>query len=570
MSLRYLTLIALCCLLPLRANAETAGPGSGAGPLGKPAEQSIGDRLLSIHESIKAADAERAALKQHLSKAPTEAEATEVVQDLKRLTRRLEELNTAFEELATGGTSIAAIEKAVEKKPVDWKQELEDIVRPILEVLKRMTERPRRIEHLRGERELYEDRLVTADRAIAQIGENIGETETAAVKQALVALRKEWASRRADAESGLQLVTDQLQRLLAPEADEGPGVAAALRDFFSGRGLSLLLALTSFTLTYALLAAIGRRLDRVWLRRYDAGGHRFVKVAGILFGFLSVAASFFAAMLVLYVRGDWLILGLLILFLFGLVLALRNALPRYVDEMRILLNMGGVREGERVVYNGIPWQIRSLNVFSTLHNPLLRGGRIRVPIDAIGALQSRQYAKEEPWFPSRENDYVILDSDLFGKVLIQTPEVVQLQVAGATKTFGVAHYLSQNPRDLSLGGFAVPLSFGLDYRHQAEILTAIVPEMRAHLEERLAEQVFRPHLKDLVVEFNEAASSALNLIIVGVFEGAAAEHYWAIRRFLQRTAVEACNRRGWNIPFDQLTVHLEGCVDTATSPSLAE
>jgi hypothetical protein len=43
---------------------------------------------------------------------------------------------------------------------------------------------------------------------------------------------------------------------------------------------------------------------------------------------------------------------------------------------------------------------------------------------------------------------------------------------------------------------------------------------------------------------------------VAVFEGAAAEHYWSIRRFLQRTAVDACNRYGWTIPFDQLTLHI--------------
>jgi hypothetical protein len=171
-------------------------------------------------------------------------------------------------------------------------------------------------------------------------------------------------------------------------------------------------------------------------------------------------------------------------------------------------------------------------------------------------LQSRQYVKDEPWFPSRQNDFVILDGDVYGKVLLQTPEMVQLQVAGSAKTFAVADYLAQHPRNLSLSGFAIPLTFGLDYRHQADILTSIVGRMREYLQTRIGEQAYGQHLKDLIVDFNEAASSSLNLIIVAVFEGAAAEQYWSIRRFLQRTAVDACNRYGWTIPFDQLTLHL--------------
>jgi hypothetical protein len=58
------------------------------------------------------------------------------------------------------------------------------------------------------------------------------------------------------------------------------------------------------------------------------------------------------------------------------------------------------------------------------------------------------------------------------------------------------------------------------------------------------------------VEFNEAASSSLNLLLVAGFTGAGAEYYWSIRRFLQRASVSACNQYGWTIPFDQLTVHL--------------
>jgi hypothetical protein len=562
---RLVTFLGLMCLLSAQSlwGADGSGPpppaqtdAPAAATEAQKPTPSREERLATILKSIKAAEAERAQIQKRLKAASTESEKKDAQEDVKRITQRLDELNTSFEELATGGMSVAALEKESEQKPADWKQELEDIVRPLLNEVKRMTERPRTIDRLRSEQTLYQDRVAAADKAIAGIDATLAQTDSAAVKKVLVSLRQDWKSHRADAASRLQLVKGQLERLLAPGQDDGRTLIVALRTFFSGRGLSALLAVGGFAVTYLMLVSVAGLLGRLFLRRREPKTRRLAKVGSILFRVFAFLVALLAAMAILYVRGDWLILALLLLVMFGLVLALRSSLPRYMDELRVLLNLGGVREGERILYKGIPWRIKSLNFYSTLHNPLLRGGTVRVPIAEMADLQSRQFVKEEPWFPSRENDFVILDGDVFGKVLLQTPEMVQLQVIGSVKTFTVADYLAQHPRNLSQDGFAVPLSFGLDYRHQADILTEIVTRMRAYIQEHIDGQVFRPNLKDLLVDFNEAASSSLNLIIVAVFDGAAAEHYWSIRRFLQRTAVDACNRYGWTIPFDQLTLHI--------------
>jgi ribosomal protein S15P/S13E len=555
-----LTLLGLLALSLPGLAAETPGGAQAAQPgpvqaFPAPAP-SVGERLLGILASIETAEAERAAVRASLPADASESEVTEVQGDLKRIERRLGELRASFADLATGGATVEQLEQLQQAKPFNWQAELEEILMPLLEGVKRMTERPRTIERLRSERAAYQARLAMADRAIARIRQTQAQTDAEAVQEVIRSLEQDWQSHRADIASRLQLIETQLGRLLAPE-DEGAGVTETVRKFLAGRGLNIVLAAGTFVLTYALLAGIGGVVGQRLQRREAARVRRLAKAGGIVFRAVSVLLALFGAMVVLSVRGDWLILGLLILFLLGAALTLRSSLPRFVGEIRILLNMGGVREGERVVYNGIPWQIKSLNFFSTLHNPLLQGGTIRVPIEDMARLQSRQYVKEEPWFPSRGGDFVMLEGDVFGKVLLQTPEVVALQVAGATKTYPIADYLAQRPRNLSLEGFAVPVTVGLDYRHQPEILSAIVNRLRAHLEERLEDQVFRRHLKDLVVEFNEAASSSLNIIVVAIFQGAAAEYYWPIRRFLQRAAVEACNRYGWDIPFDQLTVHLQ-------------
>ncbi|MGF1547661.1 MAG: hypothetical protein ACFCUG_10065 [Thiotrichales bacterium] len=551
---------------PARADEVATSPGS------EPRVESVTpavvrpaleERLAAILESIKGAEAERVELNKRLKATPAGTEADAIAEDDKRIGRRLNELRTAFEEIATGGATLATLEGEAEIKPFDWKAEIEDVVRPLLEELKRMTERPRTIERLRSERELYSDRVERADRVLVRITTASEATESTAVRDALTRVTREWQSHRADAQGSLQRVDTQLQRLLEPEDELGGGIREALREFFAGRGLNIALALTAFATTFVAFAGLARVYNRLQNRRADSHRGRFSRAGAMFLRLLSLVLALLAAMVVLSIRGDWLILGLLILFLFGFVLALRHSLPRYIDEMRILLNMGGVREGERVVYNGIPWRIKSLNVFSTLQNPLLRGGTIRVPISEMASLQSRQFVKEEPWFPSRDGDFVLLDGDLFGRVLLQTPEMVQMVVAGAVKTWSVADYLAQHPRNLSVEGFAVPITFGLDYALQGEILTRVPQQLRTHLEARLAEQAFHSQLKDLIVDFNEAASSSLNLLVVGVFDGAAAGDYWAIRRFLQRAIVEACNLHAWVIPFNQLTLHLPPAEATA-------
>ena len=62
-------------------------------------------------------------------------------------------------------------------------------------------------------------------------------------------------------------------------------------------------------------------------------------------------------------------------------------------------------------------------------------------------------------------------------------------------------------------------------------------------------------LTTLTVEFSQAGASSLDLAVITGFNSDAADRYFQIRRLLQRLAVEACNRHGWVIPFNQITVH---------------
>ncbi|HRW48472.1 MAG TPA: hypothetical protein P5333_13185 [Caldilinea sp.] len=557
MPFRWLTVIALCVFLShgLHAQPVTA-PSETETEISQPAKSpSREEQLRTLLDTIQQVETEQTTLNRQLKRTADAAEAKQLNSQIEQLTNRLQDLQTSFQALATGGIGSAELQPQA-GAAFNWQQELQDVFRPLLDELKRLTERPRTIERLRSEQTVYQNRIETTDAAITYIKETLTTIEDPVVKKALKATLEQWQNSQEDASSHLERIHAQLERLTTPSQESGQGFVVTLQEFVHGRGLNLALALAlgGFALTYLLLAGLGRLVGALINRGREPSAHWMAPAIALGFRGLTLILALLIATLILYARGDWVVLGLLVLLVVGLVWGLRQSLPRYLQEIRILLNMGSVREGERVVYNGIPWKITSLNLYSTWHNPLLRGGFLRLPLDKMVNLQSRPHAPEEPWFPSQENDIVILDGDIYSKVLLQTPEVVQLQVGGATTTYTVANYFGKNPRNLSRDGFAVPVVVGLDYQHQDEILTNIVPVLRSYLEEQLKEQPFHPYLTTLLVEFNEAASSSLNLLLVVVCTGAGAEHYWSIRRFLQRATVSACNQYGWTIPFDQLTV----------------
>ncbi|MDQ5908880.1 MAG: hypothetical protein QG599_973 [Pseudomonadota bacterium] len=556
MTFRRLALISLCVFLTQNVYAQRVEPTPEPQPeVVQPlSEPSLEEQLQILLDAIKTVETDRAALDRQLKRTTDGQAAQQMKMQLESLQQRRRDLQISFEELATGGLSTTVLD-APAAPEFNWQREVEDVVRPLLDELKRLTERPRTMERLRSERVLYEERLQVANTAMERLKQTQETVKASTVNKAVKTLLDQWEDQRDSAASRLQRINTQLERLAAPDEQQGNGLVARLEQFAQGRGLNLALALSGFILTWLALAALGRLIS-LFDHGQKSPGHRMTRVVALVFRLLTLILALSVAAMILYIRGDWLLLGLLILLAISLLWGLRQSLPRHVQEIRILLNMGSVREGERVIYAGVPWQITTLNVYSTLHNPLLRGGKLRLPIDKMIDLQSRACAPEEPWFPSREGDCVMLDGDIYAKVRLQTPEVVQLTIIGATTTYSVADYLGKKPRNLSRDGFALPIVFGLDYRHQAGILTEIVPTLRAWLEERLAQQPFHAHLTALLVEFNEAASSSLNVLIVAVFTGAAAEDYWSIRRFLQRTTVEACNQYGWTIPFEQLTVHL--------------
>ena len=518
----------------------------------------------ALFDVITQSKKDLAALRTELGKSRDDTERGKILNDIELMQSNIESLQQAWEMWATGGVDMELFLPKKEEK-FDWRQEVQAVFEPIVVELQRLTERPRKIERLRTEQAFFQQQLAAAAAALKNIDDYKGKAPSADLQGAFNDLESNWRKRHEGIKSRLTLINLHLEDLRSSDRLIDKRTSETLKKLLSGSLVNLLLALLAASLTYGVL----RMFNKIYVRLITRSGKQrpfLARAAHLSFILLSVILALLAAVAVLYVRGDRVLMGLLLIALIGAALTLQRTLPAFMKEARVLLNIGPVREGQRLVYNGLPWKVQALNMYSTLVNPELSGGKLVLPLKVLTELNSRPYDEAEPWFPTRENDYVLLSDQTYGRVVLQTPELVQLQVLGADKTYPVDAFLSSNPQNLSRRGFAVVIRFGIDYQHQALVTGEIKQQFEGYLATHFKTSKLSAHLKEFFVEFDEAAASSLNFLIYASFSGEAADAYFRIRRSVQTLAVDACNANGWVIPFNQMTVHLEQDGSVASLP----
>jgi hypothetical protein len=510
----------------------------------------VADQLNRTLAAIEAKRDQIKALKQRL-KTAQEGERAELETQIADAEESLSAARNHFAALAVGGVSLSA---EAGEAPLDLQTELLEIAKPLVSSLKALTEKPRIIDALRTQIQIHEDNLELIDKALANLKQTVESDLAPEVTARVDALQGEWQSRRETTVQDLDMLRFQLAQLESETTSMLGNVDESVGEFVSGRGLTLALALCAAVLTWWLMLLLTRMVFRTRdpeAIRLRAPGHRIGLLA---FRLATGLLTLLAVILVLYVAGDWFLLGLAILVLIGLAIGLRNTVPRYLDEAKLFLNMGPVREGERVIYGGLPWRIRSLNIYSTLFNPELYGGVLRLPSSEMAKLNSRPDHKAEPWFPTRTGDVLLLEGDVLAKVLLQTPDVVRLRYKGAVRDVPSTSFVEMAKDNLSLDGFIAAVTFGIDYAHQAISLDQVAPQFQQAVEARLRAD-YGDRLVSVMAAFNEAGTNSLDYVVVATMQPSAAEDYIAIRRAIQQTCVTVCNAQGWRIPFPQLVLH---------------
>ena len=515
----------------------------------------VRQQLQEIQASLNAKRSELRAARRQLRQVTDESERTELEQRIVQEEVEIDNLRGSFENIALGGLDLSVFDAEGQEERFDWQQELQVVLKPVFQQLRQLTEKPRQIERLNGQVSILTDQIRICQRALENVSRLIDQSLEKDTLTRLEQVEDRWERRLGDLQRQRGISQLQLQTLQNNSESILRQIQTAVQDFVTGRGLNLTLAIAAYVLIYFLMKGmyagylfLGRR---GLVRMATSTTNR--RILAYSYKALSISLATLAVLAVLYIQGDVLLLVIALIIFLIILLGLRNYLPRYLQESKLLLNIGAVRERERVIYKDLPWMVRSLGMYSRLYNPAL-DGLLRLPMAEMLHLVSRPFREDEPWFPTSPGDWVMMADGAIGQVLRQTPEIVQLKTKGTVLTYATSSFLTGGPRNLS-EGFGVSTVFGIDYKHQA-ISTHIVPKvLHEAIERGLNATDFGKYVENILVEFKEAAASSLNYQIYVTIKGEGAEFYFAISRLVQRLCVDTCNAQGWGIPFNQITLN---------------
>lgn len=509
--------------------------------------------LASLMELQKNLKLQIATITKKQKASTSEAEKQALQEELSKLDKQLSETSADFERIATG------VEPEVfsEKKEVSfsWKDELATLLEPSIKELRQLTARARQKSDLKETIANHNKQIATARRAIDHLNRLINETKNPKIKTNLSELIPAWQNMEKRISSKLELAQRELAKLEDKDVSILTTSSNSVREFFRNRGWYLMIAFLTFAGTILAFRLLARLLFYIipGAKREQRPMH--VRILDVGLRFLTIVFAIGGLIFVLYTAEDWFLLSAAIIVIFGLVWTVRQTLPKMWQQVRLVLNMGSIREGERVIYDGIPWRVEALNVFCKLHNPAL-GMYLRIPIENMVGLISRPYQHDEPWFPCKKGDWVAIDGKPFAKVISLSHEQVEVVELGGRRTiYQTADFLGKSPANLSRN-FNIRVVFGLSYDLQANITTTVLETLRNFLQSKLDEQEYAEDCLSLSVDFLQAGASSLDVVILADFKGEQAPAYRRIERALAKWTVECCNANNWEIPFPQLTVHV--------------
>jgi hypothetical protein len=543
---RLLALL-LACLLPLGnllAQQET-------GHQEPKIEQTTLETLLGIVKLQRELQQDIRLLNRELKQAQSENQKQSLIEEMTKLEADLKTTTHNFENIAAG-VSIASLRDEKQDK-FNIQEEVLSLLRPAIDEMKEMTAHVRLKSELRERTTFYSERIPIIEQALANIKGLLAQTKEKALRTSLQASAEDWQKKLNFMQSELQAAQLRMEKLEASERSITEASQSYLKSFFQKRGLYLTEAL-GVMIAILLLSRLSYSLMYRHLPGFRKQHRSFrVRLVELLHRILTILWLIIGPMVVFYLVEDWVLFSLGILLLLGIAWTLRQALPRYWHQIQLFLNIGSVREGERILIDGLPWQVRQINVFCTLLNPTAELSQ-RVPIDDLVDLKSRPSGPGEPWFPCRRGDWVLLGDGTRGKVSGISPEFVQLvQRGGTTVTLPTGDFLAASPRNLSTN-FRLKETVGISYRLQKESTGSIPATLQAYIQKRAGEEGYGDQLLSLRVEFAQANSSSLDLVVIADFDGELGDLYNRLRRAIQRWCVDACSENGWEIPFPQMTL----------------
>lgn len=526
-------------------------------------QENLSDQTLStILDFVELQERLRLDLKNtqtELKSANSETEIVDIKATIKGIEERLKDTQGNIENIAAD-TDLGLL-KAIEQKPFDLQKELMSLLEPALKEMKYATDGVRKKADLREKIAYFGKREPIVQEALANVSDLNKKNTNPKVAAALKKMNTDWSKQLIFIQSELKAKQLQLKKLEAEETDFLEQSESFFKTFFERRGWVLIQALLAI-IGILIFSRIILKLLTKYLKGYRAQ-YRSVqlRVVDLAHRLGTLLFLIIGPMAVFYIAEDWVLFSLGVLFLIAFAWKLGQAIPRYWAQLELFLNIGPVREGERLLLHEIPWRVKNINMYSVLENPVA-DLTLRLDINDLIDLRSRDFDVGEPWFPCKKGDWVILKDGLRGKVIGISLELVQLvQRGGAVTTYQMDNFLSLSPLNMAKS-FRVKETFGISYRHQQESTSTIVQKLKHTINKRAIDEGHEDIIQSINVEFESAADSSLNLVVIADFKGDAADISNRLRRSIQRWCVDAATENDWEIPFPQMQLHAENIFQT--------
>lgn len=510
--------------------------------------------LLTFVEIEEQLRKEIKSLKKSLKSAQSETEKTDLKATLEKAEEKLLDTTINLENIAAD-TDLSLL-RANKETPFNLQKELFSLLEPALKEMKHATSDVRLKSELREKVEYYKEREPLAKQALKNIAILNKKNKNKNVKKALIKMNKNWSKQLVFIQSELQAKVLQLNKLETQEVSLANQSESFFKNFFQRRGWTLIQALLAI-IAVLVISRLAHNIFTHTVKGYRAE-HRSVqlRLIDLSHRFLTFLFAIIAPMIIFYIEEDWVLFSLGILLFIGVAWTLRLAIPRYWKQLELFLNVGAVREGERLLLNGIPWRVKHINMYTTLENPVA-GLSQRVDIDELVDLRSRPVEMGEPWFPCKKGDWIILKDGIRGKIIGISIEMIQLiQRGGAISTYTMGDFLALSPKNISKS-FRIKETIGISYQHQKESTNSIPETLENFITQKAIEEGYKDSVQNIRVEFQAANDSSLDIVVIADFKGDVADLYNRLRRAIQRWCVDACTRYNWEIPYPQLTLHSE-------------
>jgi hypothetical protein len=475
--------------------------------------------------------------------------------DLKRLKDRYSKIKLNLVTVITD-IKIDEIKKPDEVHKRDLLQEAQELLGPALDTIQRISAKPRKIEALKKELATYQEKIALTDIALKNIESVTGSPDFKTLVPDLESYIEEAKFNVNDLRQELIIKVEHINRDLSDLTKDDKSMLDAttslVRNFLSTKGKNLTISTIIFFLT---IWSIGKLRSKYLVPIIENNPEKHIfKTIHSLYGLIAISSATVLSILTLYLLGDWVLVTFLVLFITGTLWAFKDYIRKLTAEGRLILNLGAIKEGDLIIYSNLPWKVKNISFITTFENTYLDTPLLRVEIAEILKMHSRKAHPQEPWFPSKSGDWVLLADGTYGQVKLQTVEQVIIEIAAAQKKYySVAQYIGLAPTNLS-HGFVIDLIWGLDYQDQAILISSIIPTLNSKMKVLLAGYSYPP--SSFSIDFHSAAASSLNINVLGKFSGEFANQRPQILKDLQSILLTICTEENLKIPFNQLVVRM--------------